>query len=425
MKSHLDKLTPELKGLMHLAARTASRNNMRAYLVGGFVRDLILGIRNLDSDIVIEGDGVKFAEEFAKALKITPTCHRRFGTATCVISGARLKVDIASARKEFYPRPGELPLVRAGTLQEDLKRRDFTINAMAISINKEDSGRLIDLYEGRNDLKQKRVRILHSLSFIDDPTRILRGIRFEQRYDFRMESETLKCLKEAAKLKMLDKISPQRIRDELVLILKEEHPIKDLKRIQELVGYSFIHPRLRLRPKAYNILSSIKNQIDWFKKKFPRHREPYFWLIYFMRLIWPLNVNDAKSICRKFVFRKGEERILLNYKNNIRKISKKLQQPKMKPSTIFSLLEPLTYEEVIFIKAAYKSSNIQKYIEEFFGIYNLRRISICGNDLKRLGIVPGPEYQKILKRVLNAKLDGMVKTEEEELALVKKIAGIE
>ena len=421
MNKYLNRLEKELKGLIHLAARIASKNNMRAYLVGGFVRDLILGVKNLDLDIVIDGDGVEFAEEFAKALKARLTCHRRFRTATCIIFESNLKVDIATARKEFYPHPAHLPIVSSGTLKDDLGRRDFTINAMAISINKGDFGRLIDFYNGKTDLGHKRVRILHDLSFIDDPTRILRAIRFEKRYNFRIESRALECLKKAVKLKMLNKVQPQRLRDELIPILKEEHPLKYLRRMQELAGCSFINWHLFISSQTHRLLRSIEKQIIWFKEGCLAERQPDYWLIYLMGLLYPLDLKDVKLICRKFVFRKQEEKILLTYKRNSSKVVRKLNQGKIKPSTVFCLFKPLSYEEIIFIKASYNKRNIQKCIEDFLKIYNGIRIQICGEDLKKLGLTPGPSYQKILSRVLNAKLNGAVKTKGDELALIKKL----
>lgn len=421
MKKYLNRLEKELKGLILLAADIASKKNMRAYLVGGFVRDLILGVRNLDLDIIIEGDGVKFAEEFAKALKAKLVCHERFRTATCFIFESNLKIDIATARKEFYPNPAHLPIVSSGTLKDDLGRRDFTINAMALSINKGDFGRLIDFYNGKSDLGHKKVRILHDLSFIDDPTRILRAIRFERRYDFRMESGTLECLKKAVKLEMLNKIQPQRLRDELIFILKEERPLKYLKRMQELTGYSFINSHLSVSSQTVRLLRSVERQIAWFKKVCPTARQPKYWLIYLMGILSPLNLKDLKSICRKFALRKEEEKILLTYKRNSSNVVRKLSQSKIKPSTVFCLFKPLSYEEIIFIKAPYNKRNIQKYIEDFFKSYNGIRIQICGEDLKKLGLTPGPSYQKILSRVLNAKLNGAVKTKGDELELTKKL----
>ena len=212
MKTYLNNLPKEIQNLIRLTGDIASQNNMYAYLVGGFVRDLILGAKNLDLDIVVEGEGIKFAEALAQRLQAKLIRHRRFGTATVILK-KRLKVDIATARSEVYPKPAYLPIVRPGRLQDDLFRRDFGINCLAMSINQADFGRIIDLYGAKEDLRRRRIRILHGLSFIDDPTRILRGVRFAARYNFRLEAGTRQLLEEALKSKMLDKVQPQRTRD--------------------------------------------------------------------------------------------------------------------------------------------------------------------------------------------------------------------
>ncbi|MCX5710840.1 MAG: tRNA nucleotidyltransferase, partial [Candidatus Omnitrophica bacterium] len=196
MKKYLERLPKEIRELVYFTKDLAAYRGMPAYLVGGFVRDLILGVRNFDLDIVVVGDGIKFAEYFSRALKAKLIRHKRFGTATVVLKPG-LKIDIATARSEFYPHPAHLPVVKPGSLKDDLFRRDFTINAMAISLVEKDFGRLIDCYGGKNDLKARSIRVLHALSFIDDPTRIIRAIRFEQRFDFKIDPDTLKLLKEA------------------------------------------------------------------------------------------------------------------------------------------------------------------------------------------------------------------------------------
>lgn len=420
MKRYLDKLPREIKNLIQLASGIASSNKMSAYLVGGCVRDLLLGVKNLDLDIVVEEDGISFAEDFAKQTKAKLIRHRRFGTATVILESG-LKVDIATARKEFYPQPASLPQVLSGTLKDDLYRRDFTVNAMAINITNRNFGSLIDLFNGENDLRNKKIRILHNLSFIDDPTRILRAIRFKERYNFKIESKTLGLLKEATRLKMLDRVEPQRLRDELILILKEEEPIKQIKRIQELAGFSFINPKLYVSKKSYKLLEAIKNQINWFKKVYPRRRKLNRWLIYFIGLTDSLDTNDIKSICKKFAFRKGEEKIILNSHRIGNRLIRQLCRDKIKPSKIFKILQPLSYETVIFVKAKYKNRYIKRHMENFLKIYNTIRLGISGKDLLRLGIAPGPHYQKILYKVLNAKLNGLVKTKEEELAKILRL----
>lgn len=419
MKDYLTKLPKELQDLIAHAGEIACRNNMPAYLVGGFVRDLILGSKNLDVDIVIEGDGIVFAEDFARSLKAKLIRHRRFGTATVILK-PHLKIDISTARKEFYPTPAHLPVVSRGTLKDDLSRRDFTINAMAISITGENFGKLIDFFGGREDLRNRKISILHNLSFIDDPTRILRAVRFGQRYNFRIETQTLKNLKAAVKLKMLARVEPQRIRDDLILILKERHPLKEIKILKELTGFDFISPRLSLTKKSFQLIASIEKEIKWFNKMHAQLRAIDAWLIYLMGFTDSLNTQETRTLCRKFAFKRGEEKRILAYKKINRKFILRLCQEIIKPSDIFSLLEPLSYEVIILLKAKHKNKDLRKHIADFFRYYNGIRIHVSGDDLRRLGMVPGPKYQKFFARVLKAKLNGLVKTKEEELNLVRR-----
>ena len=420
MKDYLNKLPNEIKDLIRLVSDIANKNNIPAYLVGGFVRDLILGVKNLDLDIVVEGDGIKFAEVLSQKLNVGLIRHRRFGTATVILK-KHLKVDIATTRQEYYPQPAHLPEVTCGVLKDDLMRRDFTINAMAISINRQDFGRFIDCFGGRQDLADKKIRVLHNLSFIDDPTRILRAIRFEQRYNFKIEPKTLKLLREANELKMLERVQPQRLRDELILILKEGYPLKPLNRIKELIKFNFINSGLSLSKKNLVFLKSVESQINWFKRKYPKRRQLDTWLIYLIGLIDLLNINNIKLICKKFAFRRGEEKRILAYKKLEPQFIKELSRDKIKASRVFSLLEPLSYEVIILIKAKFKNKNLEKHIKDFFEIYNGTHLYISGADLHKLGLTPGPYYQKIFHRVLHAKLDGLVKTKKEELGLINKI----
>ena len=406
--------------MIRLARETAYRRKTPAYLVGGFVRDLILNVKNLDLDILLEGDGIKFAEEFARVLKAPLICHRRFGTATVTL-GHKLKVDIASARKEFYPHPASLPVVSAGRMKDDLIRRDFTINAMAISINREDFGKLIDFFGGRKDLRSKKIRILHLLSFIDDPTRILRAVRFEQRYDFKIEPLTLGRIKEAARREILKEVQPQRIRDELILILKEPRPIKPVKRLQGLTGLGFMHTGLALSGQTAKLFAAVESQISWFKACYPRSRQLDTWLIYFLALSDAWGTAIVRDICRKFAFRRGEEKRIMDYKKIGNKLLPRLTRSNLKPAEIFHVLEPLSYEVILMLKAKFKGQGIQRRITDFFAFYNGMRICISGEDLKEMGVKPGPLYQNIFRKILDAKLNGKVKTKEEELELAGKL----
>ncbi|MDI6606061.1 MAG: hypothetical protein QME65_02835 [Candidatus Omnitrophota bacterium] len=420
MRKYLKKLPKEIKGLIKIARKVAAIKKMPAYLVGGFVRDLILGVTNLDLDIVVEGNGIIFAEGLASRLKARLIRHKRFATATVTLK-PQIKIDIATARKESYPQAAELPLVAAGTLKEDLLRRDFTINAMAINIFPGNFGSLVDLFGGERDLRRRRLRVLHDLSFIDDPTRILRAIRFKERYNFNIEPATLKLLKEALRAKMLERVEPQRVRDDLILSLKERHPLKNIRRIQALAGFDFIFPGLRPSRGEYRFIRSIESQITWFRKVYSRRRALDTWLMYFMGLIDPLRVKDTEEVCKKFAFRRGETKRILSFKNIKRKFVLQLSKSRINPSRIFSLLEPLSYEAILLVKAKYKKPNLKKHIEDFFEIYNGIRIYVSGKDLGGMGVAPGPVYKKIFTRVLNAKLNGQVKTKEQELDLIRKL----
>lgn len=421
MKEYLKKLPTDIQDLIHLASKIGTGLGMPVYLVGGFVRDLILGVSNLDLDIAVGGDGIRFAERLSKELNSKIVQHRRFGTATVVLNDS-LKIDISTTRKETYPHPGSLPIVRQGDIKDDMYRRDFTINAMAISINQDDFGRLIDYHQARLDLEKKKIRVLHNISFIDDPTRILRAVRFEQRYNFRIETKTLKLLKEAVRQKMLNQVDPQRLRDELVLILKEKFPVRQIRRLKELVGLEFIHPKVKLSPSVFKFLQVIRKQTDWFKATHPHRRAPESWLIYLMGLIDKLSIREAENCGRKFALRKGEIKRITVSKRMMQRFIGVLRKSPMQPDKLYHLLEPLSYEGIIYLKARCRQRNIQKNIEDFLKNYHGLRLSITGDDLKMLGIVPGPEYQGILKRVLKAKLKGQARGREEELLLAKRIA---
>jgi tRNA nucleotidyltransferase (CCA-adding enzyme) len=415
MKKYLERIPEELKILISKVREEAAREDLKAYLVGGFVRDLILGVKNLDLDIVVEGDGIKLAEILGHSLGAKVTAHKQFGTATLFINPS-LKIDFVTARKESYPKPGHLPVVAPGSLKEDLYRRDFTINAMAVGLS---DGKLVDHFGGEADLRNKIIRVLHDLSFIDDPTRILRAVRFEQRYDLRIEPRTLFLLKNALRRKMLERVHPHRTRDDLILILKERNVIKNIRRLDKLSGFDFISDKIKVTGKVLAFLKNIGKEIAWFNKINPVRRPLDCWLIYLMGLFENLDGREIKDICVKFGFRKGEEKRLLSCKQAKLKAVKELCSPKIKPSRIFALLEPLSYEVIIALKASRDNQVFSRNIKNFLEIYNGMRIFVCGEDLHCLGLPPGPKYQKIFGRVLNAKLNGKAANKDEEISLIK------
>jgi len=242
LASQIERYLPQqLLELLRGISEEANQLGQKAYLVGGVVRDLLLGYPNFDLDLVIEGDAVKLAQRIAEIKQTKLIIHPRFGTAK--LSYDNFTLDMATARGETYAKPGALPTVTPGTLNDDLFRRDFSINAMAISLMPSNYGELVDPYQGRSDLEQHLVRILHPNSFSDDATRILRAIRYEQRLRFELEPQTAQLLKQD--IPMLDTISGDRIRHELELIFREKHPEYALKQLGELGALQRINPYLK------------------------------------------------------------------------------------------------------------------------------------------------------------------------------------
>ncbi|MGP8080330.1 MAG: CCA tRNA nucleotidyltransferase [Dehalococcoidales bacterium] len=285
----IEKSLPvELVALVNNAVALAGNRNLPLYLVGGIVRDLLLGQINdiCDLDLVVEGDAVRLAGEFAEKVGGRLMAHLIFNTAK--IELGKWTIDIAMARTETYAKPGALPVVTAGTLKTDLFRRDFTINAMAISLNPDNYGELVDLYGGLKDLNNQSIRILHDKSFTDDATRIWRAIRYEQRLGFEIEPETLSLLKKNVPL--MKTVGGYRLRHELELVLKEKEPEKALRRAAELGVLTVLHPSLKVD--------------DWLVSQFRAARQPgkanpdY----YLGLLLCHLNAEELQQITRYLRF---------------------------------------------------------------------------------------------------------------------------
>jgi tRNA nucleotidyltransferase (CCA-adding enzyme) len=420
MKKYLNNLPKDIRDLVHLAGEVAGETEVYAYLVGGIVRDLILGVPNFDLDIVIQGDGLMFASCFARRLNARLMIHHRFGTAT-LITPKKIKLDIATCRSEVYPKPASLPVVFPGTIREDLARRDFSINTLAIDLLPKNFGNLVDFYQGRQDLKAGVIRVLHNSSFIDDPTRIIRAVRFEQRFKFRIEPHSLRLLKQAKGMGMLRCVSPHRLRDEIILILKEPLAIRCILRLEKLAGLDFIHRQLKLNKANLEYLTAIKNEISWYNKNFPKRRALDSWLLYFIGLLSNLNRNQIKQVCRIFGLRRGEIKRAVSYsKFSSRKVLR-LSKKNIRPSQIYRDLEPLSFEVILLIKARYKNKFLNRNIQKFFKHYNGTRLYIRGEDLIRLGMSPGPDYQKIFNRLLYLQLDGRIHSRQEALEWISRL----
>ena len=231
------KIPVQTRALLKRVGAIAEAQGLSAYAVGGCVRDWCLGMTTVkDLDVTVEGNGIAMARAVARALTGTVTAHESFGTATLRLPQGKGRVDVASCRKETYKRPGAYPTVSPGTLEEDLFRRDFTVNAMALAVNPGRFGALIDPFHGARDLQQKRLRILHERSFLDDPSRILRGIRFAQRFGLRWEPGTARAARAALSAGALQWLNAGRLRREMDRMLDEPDPQVCLQQLSALLG---------------------------------------------------------------------------------------------------------------------------------------------------------------------------------------------
>ena len=428
-------LPAEILKIMTDVGRAANKENLRVFVVGGFVRDILLGVKNFDMDIVLEGDAILFGKKISKTYKGSFVAYNKFGTATVIINwpkgmrkpeGAppRFKIDFATARKESYEKPAALPTVEFSSIREDLRRRDFTINAMAASLNKSSFGQLIDFFGGERDLENGTIKVLHDGSFIDDPTRIFRAVRFEQRFGFRMDKYTEDLIKHAVREGMFSKTQNQRIRDEIILMLREKKPFKAIQRMKELHELRFIHKNLKIDNASAGLFDRIRTAYNRYGKSSFDNRHIDLWLVYLMGLLDNLNLADMKEICDKLVLRTRDRASLISGKKIYARAAKELFKTGLKDSSVYSLLEPLSFEATLFIMAKSGKKTVENKISDFFARHNKVKIKIRGGDLKKLGLKPGPLYTKILTKVLHEKIEGGVKTKKDEIKFVKRIINV-
>jgi len=420
--------------IINMISKKAKDEGVRVYLVGGFVRDMILGVKNYDLDVVVEGDAIGFASVMARVLKGSLVAHHRFGTAT-VIKGRRLirsfagiktanniRIDFAAARREFYEKPAVLPAVEFAGIKEDLFRRDFTINAMAVSINSDDFGRLISCFGAKEDLEKGIIRALHDKSFIDDPTRIFRAVRFEQRFGFKIEEHTAGLIKNAVDLKMFERTHPHRIKDEMTAILKEKEALNAVKRMDELHELRFIHPNIVFNSKIRRSFRSIDKTVKWFAARNGKDNEFDAWLLYFTALLDNVPHGQAGRLMDKFGMSNEDRGKVLLHKSRSALIIKFLSDGRIKaPSRIFRTLEGLSCENILMLIAGADNKKAKKRICDFLDKYKDIKLKIDGVDLKRAGVKPGPRFGRALEMTLDAKIDGKLRKRGDELLFAQQV----
>lgn len=417
--SHLlkDRIPVSLYNLLLDIGRISSDIKCQSYLVGGFVRDLLLNVKNFDIDIVVEGDATVLAREFAKLKNVKASIHLKFRTAVVIVDNIR--IDFTTSRTEYYNSPGSLPNIEYSSIKSDLFRRDFTINAMAIKLNMPDFGLLLDFYGGQRDIADKKIRVLHNLSFVDDPTRGLRAIRFAIRYGFEIGPHTTRLLKHAVNLKLFDRAPGSRILYELRHILEEKNYIEGLKLMKKFDLLSVFNSKINLDEYKLNLFHNLDRIYEWYSFQFTEEIDIF--KCRFVVLIDELKHRDVMSLLKRLQVASSLYNEIMESFFKSKVIFNKLKKiKKIKPSLIYNYFKDLKVEYILYV-GALLGSNYEEYIKNYFTIYRYMKLEIDGSVLIKEGFKPSKKFGEVLNKLLMLKLDGIIKTADEELTMAKKI----
>jgi len=404
-----EQLPTDLNEFIEKAGIIARERRQPLYLVGGAVRDLLLERANLDLDLVVAGDAIALAGEIAPLFKADITAHPRFGTAS--LRWGRRRADIVTARAETYARPGALPKVRPGTIDDDLARRDFTVNAMAVALDPCHYGELADPHGGQKDLKKRLIRVLHDRSFRDDATRIWRAVRYEQRLDFRIEPVTLDLLKKG--LAHLRTVGGSRTRRELELYLTEETPEKALARAGNLGVLAKLNPSL--------------TGDEWLAESFGRAREVCLpaapsTVLYLALFFYRLADTETEKLTNYLRLPAAASRVLRDTLA-VKAKSGELAEPGLPPSRVYHYLHGLGLTALTAARLATGSPTAAEHIELYLNVLRHVNPVLGGEDLKKMGVPEGPRIKEALLALREARLDGRIDSREEEEAMVRGFLG--
>lgn len=414
-----ERLSTSIIETLEQLGETARQLGCSAYVVGGFVRDLLLYRSNEDIDVVVEGNGIAFAKAYAATHGARTHTHHKFGTAVIIFPDG-FKIDVASARMEYYQFPASLPVVEMSSIKMDMFRRDFTINTLAIQLNPGKFGRLIDFFSAQKDIKDKVLRVLHNLSFVEDPTRVFRALRFEQRFGFTIGKLTSSLITNAVKMDFLKRLAGKRVFTEIKLILKEENPTPTILRLLDYDLISVVHPEIKIENDLEKLLATTKKVTDWHDLLFIDDAYER-WAVYFMTLIRHCGLEATQDICEHLTVAPRYTALFAEQRCLVEKQLFPLEnQAPMDNATIFNLLHGFRTELILYLMVCSQSETAKRRISRYHT--HLRHVTIAttGKDLLKLGLSPGPIFSRTLQMVLNAKLNGRVKTREDEVAFVKR-----
>lgn len=469
----IEELLPaEVHEVFQTAAAVADQAGFPVYTVGGLVRDLWLRKRQEekaqgsklkaqssdqlrarpDVDLVVEGNGLSVARELANRLSGKIRTHKWYGTAVLLLPGG-LRVDVATARKERYERPAAPPEIEQGSIQDDLYRRDFSINALAIRLNGPEPYRLLDDFGGLKDLEEGLIRVLHRRSFIEDPSRIFRAIRFEQRFGFAIEEPTRKLMQEAIEEGWVGHLSGAKLWLELTYLLREKGkaPRKNLRRMSELGLFQFIHPHLLWTDRIEGLLSRVEEVLGWYRglqsekkdgRKAPSLEEETVslstspqgasWgiqslqelrpsLLYLVALVSGLTDLEVEEVCQRLSLPLEEARKLKVARRRVTLMVEELARADdLLPGQLYRLLNPLPLEALLWLGVQAPSERIRRSLALYLTEFRDMEPFLRGRDLVKLGLRPGPVFKEILNQTRELRLNGVLKTREDEIQFVKE-----
>ncbi|MFQ5464822.1 MAG: CBS domain-containing protein [Thermodesulfobacteriota bacterium] len=403
------------------AGRTAEELGCKAYVVGGIVRDLLLRIENLDIDIVVEGgDGVEFAYEFARrgGLRVRP--HHRFKTAV-VIYPDGFKVDVATARLEYYERPGALPTVEQSSLKLDLYRRDFIINTLAVALNPPRFGELIDFFGAQKDIREKTIRVLHNLSFVEDPTRALRAVRFSVKFGFKIGTHTRNLIKNSLKHRLFEHISGARLLDEVRHILDEDMASRAVGMLDELGLLGLVHEKISWDEERRALFDRAHEAVVWHRLLYTKEKAEG-WLVLFLALTDELTEGELEDLAKKLKLSGRRRFEAIGARTAGLKALARINAGLAKTnSALYDLMEPLPLEVILYLMARSPAEPVKKALSNFVTKLKGTKTILRGWDLLEMGVAEGPRVGEILKELLCKRLDGELATREDEEGFVRTL----
>jgi tRNA nucleotidyltransferase (CCA-adding enzyme) len=414
-----ERLPKRVSELLKDLGKAADDMDTHVFVVGGFVRDLLLLQDNLDLDVVVEGDGIQFARHYAETRGCRHRSHQKFGTAVIIFPDG-FKVDVATARTEYYKYPAAQPTVELSSIKLDLYRRDFTMNTLAVRLNSADFGQLLDFFGGQRDIKDRTVRVLHNLSLVEDPTRVLRAVRFEQRFGFKIGKHTLNLIHNAIRFNFLEKVEARRLWHELLMILQERRPLSMMKRLNDLDLLRFIHPRLELSRSKQTLFQAVEEVLAWYNLLYLEDQlEP--WRVHLFALLDQLGDEEFKEALTRLGFNQREMERMTNQKYMADgTFLRSSNTSRLRPSQVYRTLRSFEIATLLYMMAKTKDHAGKRHISQYITKYHAVQPLLNGNDLKTLGIEPGPIFRETLEALRDARLDGEVLTKEDEMGYVQQ-----